>query len=137
MVSLRLCWFYGAVYFVYFFLWTVFKVFLNLLQSCFPSVCWHSGCQACGLLAAQPGSHQHCSRWKAESWPLDREGGPCFLFFVYLLLRVYEKIWNLVPSFPLTQKFLRSLQTQLRLHHLLFLDVFRFPGSGIAASLCS
>ena len=66
-----------------------------------------------------------------------REGGPCFLFFVYLLLRVYEKIWNLVPSFPLTQKFLRSLQTQLRLHHLLFLDVFRFPGSGIAASLCS
>ena len=40
---------------LFFFMWTIFKVFMNLLQYCFCFMFWFFGLEACGILAPTPG----------------------------------------------------------------------------------
>ena len=45
----------GDPCFCFVLMWSIFKVFLNLLQYCFCFMFWFSGHEACGILAPQPG----------------------------------------------------------------------------------
>ena len=46
-------------------MWTILKVFINLLQYCFCFIFWFVGCKACEILAPQP---------RIEPTPLALEG---------------------------------------------------------------
>ena len=55
-----------AFFFKIIFMWTIFKVFMNLLQYCFCFMFWFFGCKACGVLALQPGIKPTPSAFEGE-----------------------------------------------------------------------
>lgn len=50
-----------------FWMWTIFKIFVNLLQCCFWFMFWSFGPEACGNLAPDQGSSLHPLHWKVRS----------------------------------------------------------------------
>ena len=66
----------------FFFMWTIFKFLLNLLQYCFCYVFWFFGCMACGILASWPGIKPAPPASKGEVLTMqDHQGSPCIFGF--------------------------------------------------------
>ena len=66
----------------FFFMWTIFKFLLKLLQYCFCYVFWFFGCMACGILASWPGIKPAPPALKGEVLTMqDHQGSPCIFGF--------------------------------------------------------
>ena len=78
----------GDPCFCFVLMWSIFKVFLNLLQYCFCFMFWFSGHEACGILAPKPGIKPILPVWKGKiscTGPLGKSLGVLALSTLCLL----------------------------------------------------
>ena len=67
---------------IFFLMWTIFKVFIEFVTILLLFYVFSFfGCEACGILAPQPGMEPAPSHWEAKSEPLDHQGSPRRGFF--------------------------------------------------------
>ena len=72
-------------------MWTIFKVFLNLLQYSFYFTFWFFGCETCGILAPRPGIKPTSSALKGKVLVIGQPGKFLFKFKLKSKVRISLK----------------------------------------------
>ena len=70
-------------------MWTIFKVFLDLLQYCFCFIFWHFGHEACRILSPRPGIETAPHALESKVLTTVMPGKSLTIFYVFLFANTW------------------------------------------------